>query len=340
MQRKARVRQFEDDLDHIVLGAVEHARDLPRPNPGTAPIVGQIDVMAATDAGAYRKLEAAWEEAVGDGRLIIEVRPERIDDSSYRERDEQAFRDEEFAALEASIAEQGQLVPVGLRRLDDQGPEGEERYEIVFGHRRVRACRALNRSVRAVLLRADDAELMRQMLIENALRQDVAPIEKARHWRRLLDAKLLSRQDLARTIKVSLAQIANVLPLAELPSSVLTMVGEWRRLGINPARALHGAWEQAGRQLPAGVASHVDAAGSDPLRRADLLTRLLRGAPQPGEGERVVLRDRRGRKWGHLARSGSQLILRFQPDLDPRLITRLAKRLPELYEELQAEKDP
>jgi ParB family chromosome partitioning protein len=117
---------------------------------------------------------------------VIEVAPAEIADSAHRDRDERAFGDAAFLELVASIRDEGQIAPVALRRLPAGG------YETVFGHRRVRACRTLGRKVRAVVLDGDDKALVRRMLVENAVRRDLSPIEKARAWQRLLASGLFT----------------------------------------------------------------------------------------------------------------------------------------------------
>ena len=48
----------------------------------------------------------------------------------------------------------------------------------------------------------------------------------------------------------------------------------------------------------------------------------------------MVVSDAHGRRYARLTRSGSQLVLRFQPGLDPDVLQELARRVPELYEEI------
>ena len=212
---------------------------------------------------------------------------------------------------------------------------GEEAYEVVFGHRRVRACRALGRKVRAVIVTADDKELVRRMLAENAIRRDLSPIEKARAWQLLIDEGGFSRQELAQILKVTPQQVSNVIGLASLPEALLALLGDWRGLSINEGRRLLGAYEAAGRRLPAGLDAGLK---GDAKARARQLQQRLTAPVEENAFSRspagTVIRDRQGRKLARLSRAGAQLVLRFRPDLDPALIERLAARLPDLIEEL------
>jgi hypothetical protein len=53
-----------------------------------------------------------------------------------------------------------------------------------------------------------------------------------------------------------------------------------------------------------------------------------------GERDSELIRAKDGRKLARLSRAGGQLVLRFQPDLSEELVRALARRLPELLEEL------
>ncbi|HEY5906081.1 MAG TPA: ParB/RepB/Spo0J family partition protein, partial [Actinomycetota bacterium] len=80
--------------------------------------------------------------------------------------------EEEIKALAASITEVGILQPIVVRR------SGEDGYELVAGERRLRAAKVAGLATVPVVLRdTEDADLLREALIENIHRQDLGPIE-------------------------------------------------------------------------------------------------------------------------------------------------------------------
>jgi ParB family chromosome partitioning protein len=325
-----------DDLDAAILGlrqqrAASGTEPRPPRRAALVPISAEVARVGEHTADAYARLKAEMEEAVASGRMVAEIDPGRIVDSVWRDRGEAAFADEAFLRLCQSMREQGQLNPVGLRRLPQPG--GPDRYEIVFGHRRVRAARVAGLPVRAVVLDSDDRALVARMLVENAVRTDLSPFEKAQHYRRLLDEGLFSRAELAELLGVSPQAISNVAALAELPPAVLRLLGDPRQLGINAGQRLLAAVRDLDR-LPAAIERRVEALPEDARLRAARLTQWLAEAPGQGEGTGFVIRDRQGRRYGRLSRSGRQLLIRFQPGLDEAVIQRLAERIPELYAEL------
>ena len=77
-------------------------------------------------------------------RAVQEIDPRVIDEGGIRDRlDEDAGLD----ALIASVRDYGQQVPVLLR----PNPNDPERYQVVYGRRRVAALRALEQPVKALI---------------------------------------------------------------------------------------------------------------------------------------------------------------------------------------------
>jgi len=331
---KDRLAEIDREISRI---GVDPAQEPPTRRRGSVvPISEQVRAVAAATGDAYEALKAEVERSVAEGRAIVEVDARTIDETAWRDRDETAYADEAFRQLVRSIEEQGQIAPVTLRPL----PGG--RHEVVFGHRRVRACRALRRPVRAIVVPLGDKELLSRMITENAVRQDLSPLEKARAWRRLLDSKTFTRQDLAKLLQVTPQQVSNVLALGMLPEPVVEALGDWRTLSILEGKRLLAAVEERAGEIPPAVLERVRGSVGTASHKAKLLQAALRAEPRaasPPAGGRLI-KDRRGRKLARLSQAGAQLVLRFQSDLDPRLVEALADRLPELLERIASEQPP
>ena len=107
------------------------------------------------------------------GEPIIEVEPSLIDGSFIRDRLD-GF-DEEIVELVELIRDHGQQVPVLLR----PHPKDSTQFQVVYGHRRVRACRTLEKPVRAVVRALTDAQLVVAQGQENSARKALSYIERA-----------------------------------------------------------------------------------------------------------------------------------------------------------------
>ncbi|TMV02596.1 ParB/RepB/Spo0J family partition protein [Ruegeria sediminis] len=94
----------------------------------------------------------------------------------------QAF-DETVVELAASIkAAGGQQVPVLLRPSQDVPGH----YEVIYGRRRILACRYLNQNVKALIRKMDDHEALQAKGLENASRINLSFYERARFAKEIL----------------------------------------------------------------------------------------------------------------------------------------------------------
>lgn len=142
------------------------------------------------------------------------------------------FDEEELQALADSIAANGLIQPLALRRL----PNGY--YQIIAGERRWRACRLAGlEEVPAVILEADDQKAMELALIENLQRQDLNPVEEALGYQSLMQDYALTQEQVAQQVGKSRPAIANALRLLQLPEEILDSLAGGA-LSAGHARAL------------------------------------------------------------------------------------------------------
>lgn len=299
---------------------------------GVVPISDQVLDVGRVSADAYRELQQQVESWQRDGSLVVEVSTEKIHDTAWRDRHQLGSSDAPFLVLCQSIASEGQISPVALRQQGDG-------YEVVYGHRRVAACRSLGRPVRAVVVDTDVRGLVARMLIENAQRKDLSPIERAAQYRKLIDERLMERDEIATLLGVTPQQVSNILVLAELTQEVLNALGDARGISISTGKRLI----QALREYPNGRDAALEAARAakgDATDRANALIASLE-APSKNSGGVLgrIVRTRDGRRFARLSSSGRQMVLRFQPDLDVAAVQRMIAQLPDLYERAVIEGD-
>jgi ParB family chromosome partitioning protein len=130
------------------------------------------------------------------------------------------FDDETLDALALSIQEVGVLQPVVVRR-------SAAGFELIAGERRLRAARKAGLATIPVIVReSDDAESLREALIENIHREDLNPIELAEAFRELLEELGLKQETLAERLGVSRSHVANTIRLLQLPAEVQALLGD------------------------------------------------------------------------------------------------------------------
>jgi ParB family chromosome partitioning protein len=143
------------------------------------------------------------------------------------------FPEETLAALARSIREVGVLQPVVVRSRDGG-------YELVAGERRVRAAKLAGlATIPAIVREGDDSESLREALIENIHREDLAPLELASAFQELLEDLGVTQETLAERLGYSRAHVANTIRLLSLPGDVQQLLAEGK-IQAGHARALLG----------------------------------------------------------------------------------------------------
>jgi ParB family transcriptional regulator, chromosome partitioning protein len=134
------------------------------------------------------------------------------------------FDTEALDRLASSLKARGQLQPVRVRWDDSAG-----HYVLVVGERRWRAARLAGLETLDCVVVAGDVsaeDLLEDQLVENALREDLKPVEQARSYRALMDARGMTHRDLAERLHVAHTTVTRALGLLNLPAIVQTQVDE------------------------------------------------------------------------------------------------------------------
>lgn len=196
-------------------------------------------------AEASDQLRGQLDEALGDlkqwegAKAARWVDPQLIDPSRYANRHELNYTGVEFAALRAEIESAGGNVqPIKIRSVASTAG-AVARYEVVFGHRRHRACLELGIPVLAVIDNLDDRALFVEMDRENRVRKDLSAWEQGMMYRRALQQGLFpSNRKLAEAIGVDLSALGKALALADLPDPVVQAFGSPLALQFRWAKPL------------------------------------------------------------------------------------------------------
>ncbi len=144
------------------------------------------------------------------------------------------FDDAEIQALADSILEHGVIQPIIVRPLPD------ERYQIVAGERRWRACKMAGLTEIPIIVRElTDADTAKIALIENIQRSDLNPVEEAAAYKQLIDQFGMTQDEVAKMVGKSRSVIANSVRLLNLPDEIQDMLKN-DRLSVGHAKALVG----------------------------------------------------------------------------------------------------
>ena len=186
----------------------------------------------------YEELFMSTEERLDAKKPKVEAIP-LADLTPFRNHPFKVKEDEEMAQLMRSIADAGVLSPALARPLPDGG------YELISGHRRLAACKALGMDTMPVIVRdLTDEEAVITMVDSNLQREHILPSEKAfaykmkmealRHQGRTSDqlGPKLTVEEIAKGDSAS--QVKRYIRLTNLIPEILQMVDDGR-IALTPA---------------------------------------------------------------------------------------------------------
>lgn len=186
-----------------------------------AGVIGATQRSLAELRGERDRLQALVDAGGGS-----ELDPSSIDPSPFPDRlpDDSPV---DFEALKKLIAEEGQKVPIQVRRHPTVGG----RYQVVYGHRRWRAALDLGIKVKATVLALSDSELVVAQGIENAARQDLSWIERALFaWR--MDQAGIKARDIRAALLVDDPELARLRAVCRaVPVEVIKAIGRAPKAG-------------------------------------------------------------------------------------------------------------
>jgi len=202
-----------------------------------------------------------------DAHHVWELDPDEIEDERFADRlDPEDVRD-----LRASIEQNGQTVPILVRR----DPGASNRYLLVYGRRRLEAIRSSDKigKVRALIANLDDSAALRAQVSENTGRRDLSYIERALFARELLDSGFGTQAQIAEVLNATRSAVSMSISVAKTIGSDLAQA-------IGPAHGVgRPRWEALARELSEARATPEE------LRELALTARSKAAAGQTDEDD-------------------------------------------------------
>ena len=155
---------------------------------------------------------------IKDGEVVLQIELSKIKPNPYQPR--KVFDEEKIDELAASISENGVFQPIIVKQFGDK-------YIIVSGERRFRACQKLKLDTIPAIVRAyDESKVAEIALIENLQRENLTAMEEAIAYQTIMRELGLTQAELAKKIGKSRSYITNVVGLLSLPEEVANLVSE------------------------------------------------------------------------------------------------------------------
>lgn len=204
-------------------------------------------------------------QGVSRSKAAAEIPLAKIGPDPDQPREE--FDPESLNRLAESLKSRGQLQPIRVR-----WDEGRGLYVIVCGERRWRAAELGGLKTMSCVIMdgpVSAGELLMIQVVENALREDLRPIEQARAFRSLMDVNGWSTHQVARELAVDQSSVVRALALLELPPDVQARVEQG---ALKPATA----YELSKVQDPGAQVELASRVVSEGLSRAETVEAVRR----------------------------------------------------------------
>lgn len=144
---------------------------------------------------------------------IMLIPVEMIEPNPFQPR--MSFDAEALEELADSIRTLGLIQPITVRR------KNHDRYQIISGERRFRACRLAGMDeIPAYIIDTGDQGMLEMAIVENIQREDLDPIEIAMSYERLINECNLTQEQMASRVGKKRASVTNFLRLLKLPAKI------------------------------------------------------------------------------------------------------------------------
>ncbi len=299
---------------NLLQGLMDEAKagaDKPAPSP--APSAAAKPATPRYKKGAI----GAVSQSIADlkSRSVSDVDVDLIDMAGNVDRLDHDEADHK--ALMQSIRDYGQQVPVLLR----PNPENPERFQVVYGRRRLRALKDLGIAAKALIRDLDDRELLIAQGQENTARKDLTFIERANFARQMRDAGY-DRKVIGDALHVDKTVISRMLTVADLiPVELIEAIGPAPAVGRDRWLALSGLLEKTQMGADEAVAL-ISAKESSDQRFKSLLMQIEakladRAPSKPNKTPTAhPLKDAGGAEFGRVTWSGGKMVVTFKEETD------------------------
>jgi ParB family chromosome partitioning protein len=325
--------------------AAPETKSLPQAGEPGRTSSGAVKAMGLTLSSITREAEEAraLRQALEEGERIVALDTDHIEASFVNDRLSDEERDDpDFLALVDSMRDSGQQVPILVRPApvaDGAGPgggpgTGEARYQVAYGHRRLKAARRLGQKVKAIVRALSDEELVLAQGKENAERRNLSFIERA-VFAQALVARGFERRLVGDALAVQKSELSRLLQVADsVPVRFVREIGPAPKAGRERWMALGAIFENGNG---AEIEKADDEVTSEQFRRVSsderfqkLFDRLMHRAPKAVAAVEEIHRADGG-LLATVERKGKAVRIAFPPDVDPAFIARLTARLEDDY---------
>jgi ParB-like partition proteins len=187
-----------------------------------------------SDVNAIQKNSTNNKTQSEQSQLITsnEIEIDKIEPNPFQPRTE--FNDEALLELAQSIKLLGLIQPITIRPIDN------DKFQIISGERRFRACKLAGMTkIPAYIKKTDDSGMLEMAIVENVQREDLDAIEIAISFQRLIDECNLTQEAMADRVGKKRATVTNYLRLLKLPAEIQFAIRA-KKISVGHAKSILG----------------------------------------------------------------------------------------------------
>ena len=175
---------------------------------------GDADLSSIRKPVGYVNKEVVKADEPKQGTAdILRIPVDMVEPNPFQPR--MSFGQEALDELTESIRTLGLIQPITVRRKDGN------RYQIISGERRFRACRQAGMDMIPAYIRdTNDQGMLEMAIVENIQRENLDPIEVAMSYQRLIEECNLTQEQMAFRVGKKRASVTNFLRLLKLPAKI------------------------------------------------------------------------------------------------------------------------
>ena len=143
------------------------------------------------------------------------------------------FNEDALQELSASFASKGQLQPIRVRWLENEG-----KWTIIAGERRWRAAQIAGLATIDCYFHdggLTPSEILEEQIIENLQRRSLQPLEEARSFQALIKMNMWKKKEVASALGIHPTKVSRALKLLKLPADIQSKIES----GELPARTAY-----------------------------------------------------------------------------------------------------
>jgi ParB family chromosome partitioning protein len=268
------------------------------------------------------------EEQLRSGHAVVELDPFIIDASFVPDR--MAPSEEAHRELVQAIRADGQIVPILVR----PHPAEQGRYQVAYGHRRLRAVTELGIKVRAVVRELTDEQLVVAQGQENNARTNLSFIEKAR-FALQLEERGFRRDVIMQALCVDRPRISQMVKFtSSIPMEIINAIGPAPGIGRRKWEDFAALITKSSIDKARQAIERAENSGRDSDAKFEAAYKALTTKAEIARPELWIAPD--GARLAKYTETDEKFSLVIDRKVSPRFGNFLLSRLEQLYNEFQA----